>query len=118
MRILKLLSLLFISFSLSFGGFANAAMLCGVVKSELATEMKAYSNKAEMPCHKTTEKSDKKIHHDKSCVNCKNCVSMSGIIYNQPIQKFTFANITHNSLIRVFYAELPADIYSPPKQIS
>lgn len=118
MHIFRVITLLFISFSLIFGNIANAAMLCCAVKSELATEMKADSNKAEMPCHKTTEKSDKKTQHDKSCANCKNCVSISGIIHTQPIHKFTFINITHNSLVTSFHTGLPADIYSPPKQIS
>lgn len=116
MKIIKVVTLLFISFSLTFGNFANAAMLCCAIKSELATEIKMV-NEAEMPCHQTAE-TGKKMQHDKSCGNCKNCVSMSGIILIQPLHKLTFTDMAHHFLIISFNTGLPADIYSPPKQIS
>jgi hypothetical protein len=116
MQLFRVITLLFISFSLIFGNFANAAMLCCAVKDQPAVQMQM--NKAEMPCHKTVEKTEKKMQHDKSCANCKNCVSANVIIFTQPTHQVTFANIKHSIPVNSFSSVIPESIYSPPKHIS
>jgi hypothetical protein len=117
MKIIKVITLLFISFSLLFGNIANAAMLCCVAKNQPAAQVQMDS-KAEMPCHKSAEKTDKKMQHEKSCVNCKNCLSSNVIIFNQPVHHIAFANIIHSVALNNFVSVAPESIYSPPKQIS
>jgi|GEM_PF-6713310 len=117
MSIFKVIALLCICSSLIFGNIANAAMLCCVVKNQHNAQMQM-DNKSEIPCHKTAEKSDNKVSHYKSCVNCKYCVSANVIIFTQPFHQVAFANIKHSILVNTFSSVTSENIYSPPKQIS
>lgn len=118
MQIFKVITLVVICFSLIFGNVANAAMLCCMAKNTPLTAEMKMDSKAEMPCHKTAEETDKKMQHNKSCANCKNCVSINALIVPQPIYGIKFANIIHSVPIIRFVSIEPSDIYSPPKQIS
>jgi hypothetical protein len=116
MKIFRVITLLLISFGLIFGNFANAAMFCCATNQSMSKmEM---DSKAEMPCHKTTEKSDQKMQHDKNCADCKNCVSANVIIFTQPTHKIAFVNVIHNIPVNNFVSVVSEGIYSPPKQIS
>lgn len=114
MRIFKALALLFICFSLTTGGFANAAMKC-CAQSDMATHM-ADNNNTSMPCHKSM--SGKQDNHFKTCEACKTCINISAVLSYNFSYTPAFANITHIMPVNNFLSVEPTGFYTPPVSIS
>lgn len=87
-------------------------------KSQSNAQMQMDNNVAKMSCHENAAKNDKKIQHDKSCIDCKNCLSANVVIYTQLGHLVTFASIIPNATLNNFVSAIAESIYSPPKQIS
>lgn len=115
MRVFKIVSSLFICFTLVFGNVASTAMFCCVAKSQPMMQM---HSKADIPCHTTAEKTDKKIQHTASCISCKHCVSAPVIVCTGLSHDMAFTHSKNPLQIHRLSSVIPETIYSPPKKIS
>lgn len=114
MRILRLIALLFVCFSLPLNAMASSAMLCCKLKG--VEQMQVDKGLSGMPCHKDASKSDSK--HLNFCEKCQNCVATNAIMSSQGQYAVTFIPIHHGEYAIGFISYRFGDVYSPPKPIS